>query len=92
MTHSERHKQPEHENCLTLTHRDIGASIVPMRSDEGLSIPLMAADAVALVESLAWKKVDMLGFSMGGELLAGLRIDCILKATLPEQAVSYNKF
>jgi len=29
----------------------------------------MAADTIALVESLGWKKVDMLGFSMGGSIL-----------------------
>jgi hypothetical protein len=52
---------------LTVTSRDIGGSIVSQKSNEELSIALMATDAIALVESLGWKKVNMLGFSMGGE-------------------------
>lgn len=54
-------------NGLTAISRDIGASIVPTSSTEDLSIALLAADVIALVESLGWGEVDMMGFSMGGE-------------------------
>ena len=39
----------------------------PDRTDE-ITIGMMARDAVALVEHVGWKDVDMLGFSMGGTL------------------------
>lgn len=46
--------------------RDIGASIVTVGAKVELSITLMATDAIALIQNLGWKSVDMLGFSMGG--------------------------
>ena len=58
--------------CLDL--RDIGSSIVKTSQREDITIDLMASDAVALVQSLGWKTVDMMGYSMGGMTVLSTRI------------------
>lgn len=48
------------------TPRGIGDSTWSTEGDEELTIELLARDLLALLASLGWKKVSILGYSMGG--------------------------
>jgi len=51
---------------LVYDHRGIGSSTLSEAGDEDLSIELMARDLLALVAHVGWKKVALVGWSMGG--------------------------
>ncbi|KAN0063893.1 hypothetical protein ACQY0O_003499 [Thecaphora frezii] len=53
---------------LIFDHRGIGASTVPDDWDHELTIHSMGLDLIALVASLGWSRIDLLGFSMGGQI------------------------
>jgi pimeloyl-ACP methyl ester carboxylesterase len=52
-------------------YRGMGESTyaTPERSDK-MSLESLTRDAIALIEHVGWKDVDILGFSMGGNVSA----------------------
>ncbi|EPQ28007.1 uncharacterized protein PFL1_04334 [Pseudozyma flocculosa PF-1] len=62
----------ESRKVLIFDHRGIGASTVPDDWDHDLTIESMGLDLVALLASIGWTKVDLLGFSMGGHITQAL--------------------
>ncbi|PWN51233.1 alpha/beta-hydrolase [Violaceomyces palustris] len=57
---------------LIFDHRGIGASYTPEDWDYELSLEIMGLDAIELVKSLGWNRIDILGFSMGGHIVQAL--------------------
>lgn len=68
---------PSHWTVLIFDHRGIGRSTVPEHWDHELSMESMSDDILSLIGSLGWKVIDILGFSMGGQITQTL-------LTLPE--------
>lgn len=69
---------------LVYDHVGIGSSYAPEEWDYDLSVAGMAKDCLALVSSLGWKSVDILGWSMGGHILQTM-------ITLPEAKENSSK-
>jgi len=62
MTH---HTYTFYSTVIVLDNRGIGESTVASENDP-CSMDLMAQDTIALIEHLAIKKFNLLGWSMGG--------------------------
>ncbi len=57
--------------CAWLDNRGVGGSTAPT---EGLSIPRMAEDALAVMDALGWDRAHVAGHSMGGLIAQALAI------------------
>lgn len=51
-----------HRQIISFNYRGVGATT----GEQGTSIPDMAKDAIAFIQALGFKQVDVLAFSMGG--------------------------
>lgn len=51
-----------HRHIISFDYRGVGATT----GEQGISIPDMAKDAIAFIQALGYKQVDIVAFSMGG--------------------------